>query len=99
MRKGTALLLFVLVLTIGATSCQQLPPPPPVAMGVLQTEEVAYEDAIPLEYGTLVAVTAPPDLRFTAGLWFEKPDKTIVFVRVNTSLRKIEKTALLLPRR
>jgi hypothetical protein len=99
MQRKSVLLLSVLALVLGATSCQQLPPQPPMAKGLLQTENIAYTDAIPLDYGTLVGVTALPDYPYTAALWFEKADKTIVLVKVNVALGKIEKTALLLPRR
>jgi hypothetical protein len=99
MRERTLVLLSVLALILGATSCQPLPTKPTLARGPLQLEDIQYTDAIPLDYGTLVGVTSLPDYPYTAGLWFEKADKTIVFVKVNVSLGKIEKTALLLPRR
>ena len=99
MRIRIVLLLSALALILGATSCQQLPAPRTFAPGALQTEDMTYIDAIPLDYGTLVGVTSLPDNPYTTGLWFEKPDKTIVFVRVNISLGRIEKRALILPRR
>ncbi len=99
MRKSTVALLSVVVLTLVATACEQLPPPTLTTKGSLQTEIVSYTDAIPLEYGTLVGVTPLPDYPYTTGLWFEKADKTIILVKVNVALGKIEKQALLLPRR
>ncbi len=99
MRKTTVVLLALVVLLLGAASCRQLPAPRSADRGALQTEEMATTDAIPLEYGNLVAVTPLPENPYHAGLWFEKPDKTIVFVKVNYSLGKIQKDALLLPRR
>lgn len=99
MRIRTVSLLSALALIIGAAACQQLPSPVSTTRGPLQTEELAFADAIPLEYGALVGVTALPDYPYTAGLWFEKPDKTIVLVKVNVSLGKMEKKALVLPRR
>ncbi len=93
------MLLSTLALILGATSCQQLPAPRSTAPGALQTEDIAYDDAIPLDYGTLVGVTSIPEGPYTAGLWFEKADKTIVFVKVNFSLGKVDNRALILPRR
>lgn len=40
-------------------------------------------EAIPAAFGELVNVTENPDQPYTAVLWFEQPDKTIVAVRVN----------------
>jgi hypothetical protein len=99
MLKRTVLLLSVLALILGATACRPLPEPRPTARGALQTEDISYTDAIPLDYGTFIGVASLPDNPYCTGLWFEKPDKTIVFVKVNVSLGKIEKQALLLPRR
>ncbi len=99
MRRGTALLLVVLALILGAMACQQLPAQRPIVKGALQTEEISYTDAIPLDYGTLVGVTALPEYPYTAGLWFERADKTIVLVKVNVALGQIQKNALILPRR
>ncbi len=99
MHKRTVLLLSVLALIFAATACRELPEGRSTARGALPTEEISYTDAIPLEYGTLVGVTPLPDNPYHVGLWFEKPDKTIVFVKVNISLGKIQKSALLLPRR
>ncbi len=99
MLKRTVLLLSILAIVFGAMACRELPAARSGAPSALSTEEIAYTDAIPLEYGTLVGVTDLPDNPYHAGLWFERPDKTIVFVKVNVSLGKIHKSTLLFPRR
>lgn len=46
-------------------------------------------EAIPAEFGEFVNVTPDPDQPYTAVLWFEQPDKTIVAVRVNIARGQI----------
>lgn len=99
MHKRIVLLLALVALSVVAASCRPLPAKVSFARGELQTEEVAFTDAIPLDYGTLVGVVSLQDNAYTTGLWFQKADKTIVLVKVNVSLGKIEKNVLLLPRR
>ena len=79
MLKKYFFLLLVVSFSVALTSCEKIQTategPPP--------EMVDIKDAISLEYGTLVAVTAHPELRNWASLWFVKPDKTISMVWVN----------------
>ncbi len=98
MRREPLMLLCVLAVAIAAASCEKLPAPT-LQRGPLQVEAAQYAYAIPLDYGTLVSVTPTADSPYIAGLWFEKPDKTVVYVRVNVSLGKIYKDVLVLPRR
>lgn len=51
----------------------------------LQEPSVPVMEGIPAAFGELVDVTADPDHPYTATLWFEQPDKTIVAVRVNVA--------------
>ena len=99
MRTRVVLWFLALALILGAAACEKLPPPPSMARGELKTEDISTVDAIPLDYGALVGVTPFPEIPYTTGLWFEKADKTIVLVKVNIALGKIEKKALVLPRR
>jgi hypothetical protein len=99
MRRRPLMLLCLFALAFAAASCAKLPGPPPLTRGPLQVEQARYADAIPLDYGTLIAVTTDAESPYMAGLWFEKPDKTIVYVKVNVSLGKIHNEVLVLPRR
>ena len=54
-------------------------------------------DAIPLAYGKLVAITS--SRMFLAELWFQKPDKTVVLVRVNWKTGNIDSNILTIPRK
>ena len=99
MRRRPLMLLCLLALTFAVASCEKLPAPPTLERGPLPVEQARYLDAIPLEYGSLLAVTTDAEAPYMAGLWFEKPDKSIVFVKVNVSLGKIHNEVLVLPRR
>ncbi|MGH8308746.1 MAG: hypothetical protein ACRETX_03020 [Steroidobacteraceae bacterium] len=50
-------------------------------------------EAIPAEFGHFVNVTPDPGQPYTAVLWFEQPDKTIVAVRVNVADGQISSQA------
>jgi len=60
-------------------------------------DEVPLVGGIPLDYGELVAIT--PHGNFGAALWFEKPDKTVVAVRVNYERGVISRRVLRIPRK
>lgn len=91
-------IVFVcLILTcIFAVSCQKLEQKPTVA---LKFEKMKYLDAVPSEYGNLVGVTMNSEYPSWAQLWFEKPDKTIMVVRVNWGVGHFEDNVLIIPRR
>ena len=84
MRSLLACLLGLAVLALATIACQKITPTQP-EMGALAYEQVVMEDAIPLEFGELKAIHALPELEYTAVLWFEKADKTIVEVKFNWS--------------
>ena len=90
--------LCIAALCLGLFSCQQLPSNVPQA-GQLKSEALKTLDAIPLDYGNLVDVTFDSTYPNWAQLWFEKPDKTIVVVRVNWADGVIQSTATIIPRR
>jgi hypothetical protein len=71
----------VLALGVGSTACKRLEGPTVDVRGRIQSAPAPYVDAVPLEYGRLVAVT--PTFGQWVALWFEKADKTIVIVQVN----------------
>jgi len=87
----TLLSLFLIALL--TVSCQKIG-----SEGPLKLETVAFDDAIPLEYGELVSVTLHQDGKSWV-LWFVKPDKTIVSVGFDRKRRAILPEAVSVPRR
>ncbi len=77
-------------------SCQKLQQAPPPT---LTFEKMKYLDAIPNEFGKLVNVTISPVSPDLAQLWFEKPDKTIMVVKVEWMHGYISEQVLVIPRR
>ena len=90
--------LVLAALSIGIASCQKLESPKPRGGG-LPFEFSQMRDAIPAEYGSVVSVTTLATDPYVATLWFAKPDKSIVGVRVNTSTGEILARVLVVPRR
>ena len=82
------LALCVLSSSLAAISCKKIP----------EAEEFRSMDRIPAEYGELVNVTPFGPKPYQAVLWFEKPDQTIVAVRVNLLSGKISDEYLAFPR-
>jgi hypothetical protein len=101
MSKNWFVLVLLVVLSAGFTSCQKLPSGPPTAasQGPLALEKVKFQDAIPLEYGDLVGVTPHPETPKWAALWFEKPDKTVAVVWVNIAEGKLGEKVTTIPRK
>ena len=85
-------------LGLGIVACQKVAPTIP-EKGLLILEPVDLEDSIPLSYGELKAIHAYPGNQYTAVLWFEKPDKTLIAVRVQIPRGILHKEALTIPRR
>lgn len=82
MLKRYSVLLLAVGLSVAVTSCKKISEEEAPAT-------VEFQEAIPLEYGTLVGVTAHPEYGHWAALWFEKKDKTISTVWVNVVEGKI----------
>ncbi len=97
MLKKVLVIVGVLTLSLGLISCERLDAEPP--KGPLPSEVPKMLDAIPLEHGKLIAITPHGQQPFTAVLWFEKPDKTIVAVIVNYSRGIINPNVLTIPRK
>ena len=85
----------IVALSIGMSACKKVEQPNVDRM--LPIEEARMLDAIPLAYGKLVAITS--DRPFVAALWFEKPDKTVVLVRVDLSAGNLFRNVLTIPRK
>ncbi len=82
-KKTMVVMLLVLALSLGAIACQKLNTGRSASFPTKALPPKVVEP-IPLEYGELVAVTANPEDSQWIVLWFQKPDKTIVVVDVNT---------------
>ena len=89
-------LALLLILFPGLVSCERLPTSVPLRP-TLAVESLSSPDSIPAEYGNLVSVTVSSP--FDAQLWFEKPDRTIVLVRINYASGGLGSSALVIPRK
>lgn len=98
MARRSLILLLMLALFFGAISCEKLPLGPG-EHGVLKTEPTKFSDAIAAEYGELAGVVVNPQAPSWATLWFQRPDKSIVVTRVNTSDGRLAGEVLVIPRR
>lgn len=96
MRTPWTALASLLLIAVLTASCQKLGGEP---KGPLPMEKVAFDNAISLQYGDLVAVTPHPQSAGSWVLWFVKPDKTIVVVGVNGARGTVAAQALIIPRR
>jgi hypothetical protein len=94
----TIIVLSIISVCLCFVSCQKLE-------DVHQTEQtlekvpIEFRDAIPTEFGRLVAVTSNGEFGNWAQLWFEKPDMTIVVVYVNFIDGNLNPNVLVIPRR
>jgi len=96
MRTPWIALASLLLIAVLTASCQKIGGEVP--KGPLALEKLAFDNAISLQYGELVSVTANPSGTAFV-LWFVKPDKTIVAVTVNAASSTLVGQALTIPRR
>jgi hypothetical protein len=87
---------LLMALSLGLSACKKIEQEA-VAEGDVGTAVVPYKDAIPRDYGRLIAVS--PEDRGWISLWFEKPDGTITAVGVNWIERKMLTDAAVISRR
>ena len=90
-------IVCVILTCLFALSCQKLEDTRPTA--TLKFEKWKSMDAIPGEFGKLVGVTMNPAYPSWAQLWFEKPDRTIVVVKVQWNAGYINEDVLFIPRK
>ncbi|MCP4571706.1 MAG: hypothetical protein GY838_05085 [bacterium] len=99
MRKALLTAFLVLFMGLLATSCADIDAEEDAATGPLVRDTtVTLTDAIPAEFGDLVAVTTTEIYPDFAQLWFQKEDKSIVTVFLNYKRGTIEKHPLVIPR-
>jgi hypothetical protein len=95
MRLGPAMLALSAAALL---ACEPLTTPA-ARRGPLEIEVLdETAESVPLEYGELVAVTPVAGYDFVQALWFVRPDKSIVSVRVDVSLGRITQV-MTIPRR
>jgi len=92
-------ILFVclILICVFVLSCQKLEQAPPTS--TLKFEQIKLLDAIPIEFGNLIAITTSPEYPGWAQLWFQKQDKTIVVVKVQWGKGYLNQEATIIPRR
>ena len=66
--------------------------------GELQTVELTNVTGIPVDYGSLKAVTVPHDRSRWANLWFEDKNSNIRMVRVGIPDNRVHEKVTLIPR-
>ena len=98
MARRSLVLLSMLALFFGAISCEKRSMGPGVH-GALKTEPAKFTDAIPVEYGELAGVVVNPNAPTWAALWFQRLDKSIVVIRVNTGDGRMSDEVVVIPRR
>ena len=96
MLRKMLVVLCVCALSAGVISCQKLQRREPGY--ALLVETVELRNAIPLDYGDLVAVFPHPMTRDLFVLWFQKPDKTITVLWVNLRSGSIGQNIVTIPR-
>lgn len=97
MRVRWMLLLCVFGLGLAVSSCQKLESG--ATPTVFSLEPVKFQDAIPAEYGSPIAVTTDAAYGGWAQLWFEKSDKTIVVVCVSYIRGTMRQNVMTIPRK
>jgi hypothetical protein len=95
--RRPSILALAASLALGSLACEKIQTPPEHQVTV-PPEAIASKDAIPLEYGELVGVT-PGEAVGWARLFFQRPDKSVVVVVVNSDLGIIANNVVDFPRR
>jgi len=99
MRNTVKLALLITLTCLLTTSCADINAEAPVVAGPLVRDTSAnLTDAIPAEYGDLIAVTTTDAYPNFAQLWFQKEDKSIVTVFLNFKRGAMEEDPLVIPR-
>lgn len=96
MSRRLGVLPVVLTLALGLSACEKVGVP--VQKVVAPPKPLSSADAIPLEYGDLVAVIPAADPGW-AQLYFQKADKSIAVLLVNGSQGYLGAAAVEFPRR
>ena len=85
-------IIFVISFTL---SCQRVTTSTP---GELETIELSNLKGVPLEYGSLISVTAPSGRSRWAHLWFADKDQIIRMVRIGFADNRVHEKVTVIPR-
>lgn len=91
-RMGVAVLLVALTAVL--PSCQELPQMPALGEGELDIDPVPQPNAVPAEWGRLVAVTNDPQFGHLFQLWFEDEAGTLRMVTYNDRWQRLSGAAV-----
>jgi hypothetical protein len=94
MYKKQLMSFFGMALALMVMSCERLDEPLPTAGTFIDYRTVAEE--IPLAHGRFVSATTFG--QNGAMLWFERPDQTVIGVRVSTSRGTVSEMVINIPR-
>ena len=96
-RRKAITIAICIALSFVVLSCQKISDQ--TSGGQIKTDTLPSFGTIPLDYGNLVAVTTAGTVPRFAQLWFEKPDKSIVVVKVDYDKNVLNNTVLMIPRK
>jgi len=94
MKKLTILVPLMCISIFFTYSCQRVPAP----SQTLTTTNLTSLKNIPLEYGSLIAVTTHTQYPGWAQLWFEDDDRNIHIIRVDSVNNILRKDVTIIPR-
>jgi len=100
--KRVALLISCLAIAFVLTACQRLETVRPLesrGRGELRKERLPFKDALPADFGDLVAVTGIGNHPTWSQAWFVRPDKSIAVVWINSETGDMLEEAVIIPRR
>lgn len=95
MKKLLLILLLLSLVTFPLISCSRVQEPD---KGALKTIKLKKLDSIPIEYGSLVSITANPEFPRWAQLWFEDDDRTIRMVHIGFAENRVSEKVIIIPR-
>ena len=96
MKKISYLFLAFIFLSSLTLSCQRVSTTS--APGELQTVDLSNLKGVPLEYGSLISVTAPAGQPRWAHLWFADKNQTIRMVRIGFADNRVHEKVTVIPR-
>src|SRR5262245_13507054 len=99
MERKPVVTLCILTVCLSVVSCTKLKPTSAPQSGPLTFESTKLSNAIPDDYGALIGVTQNAGDPAWTTLWFQKPDKTISAIFVNTNEGRIYEKSLTIPRK